>query len=106
MRIQPARDGPGPDRPLRGDYQMKKLLIGFAALPFIAGVAMAGQPMPLSEAQMDKVTAGGGPSLEIEVTSFPGFPASTVEVNFGPTLFNVQFGPDAPAAALITHPAD
>ena len=37
---------------------MKKLLVGLAALPFLAGVAMAGQPVPLSDAQMDKVTAG------------------------------------------------
>ena len=37
---------------------MKKLLIGLAAVPFLAGVAMAGQPPPLSDAQMDKVTAG------------------------------------------------
>jgi hypothetical protein len=37
---------------------MKKLLVGLAALPFLAGVAMAGQPVSLSDAQMDKVTAG------------------------------------------------
>src|SRR5262249_31510816 len=37
---------------------MKKLLIGFAAVPFLAGIAMAGQPKPLTDAQMDKVTAG------------------------------------------------
>ena len=37
---------------------MKKLLVGLAALPLLAGVAMAGQPVPLSDAQMDKVTAG------------------------------------------------
>jgi hypothetical protein len=37
---------------------MKKLLIGLATLPFLAGVAMAGQPMSLNDAQMDKVTAG------------------------------------------------
>jgi hypothetical protein len=37
---------------------MKKLLVGLAAVPFLAGAAMAGQPMPLSDAQMDKVTAG------------------------------------------------
>jgi hypothetical protein len=37
---------------------MKKFLFGLAALPFLAGVAMAGQPTPLSDAQMDKVSAG------------------------------------------------
>ena len=37
---------------------MKKLLCGLAALPFLAGVALADQPMQLSDKQMDKVTAG------------------------------------------------
>ena len=46
---------------------MTKLLYGLAALPFLAGVALAEQPiqrtatqqpMQLSEKQMDKVTAG------------------------------------------------
>jgi hypothetical protein len=37
---------------------MKRLLHGIAALPFLAGVALAQQPMPLSDRQMDKVTAG------------------------------------------------
>lgn len=35
---------------------MKKLLMAMAVLPFLAGVANAGQP--LSDKQMDKVTAG------------------------------------------------
>jgi hypothetical protein len=35
---------------------MKKLLMGLAALPFITGVAWAGQP--LTADQMDRVTAG------------------------------------------------
>jgi hypothetical protein len=39
-----------------------KWLFGLAALPFLAGVASAAQP--LSEAQMDRVTAG------FDVTSF------------------------------------
>jgi hypothetical protein len=37
---------------------MKKLLVGLAPVQFLARFAMAGQPMPLSDAQMDKVTAG------------------------------------------------
>jgi hypothetical protein len=37
---------------------MTKLLYGVAALPFLAGVAFAGEPMQLSDKQMDKVTAG------------------------------------------------
>ena len=35
---------------------MKKVLMGLAALPFLAGVAVAGQP--LTDRQMDRVTAG------------------------------------------------
>lgn len=37
---------------------MNKLLAGLAALPFLAGVATAGQPTPLTNTQMDQVTAG------------------------------------------------
>jgi hypothetical protein len=51
---------------------MKKLLLGLAALPFIASVAMAGQPTRLSDNQMDKVTAG---NLVIVLT--PGIPDDT-----------------------------
>jgi hypothetical protein len=35
---------------------MRKVLMALAALPFMAGVAMAGQP--LTDQQMDRVTAG------------------------------------------------
>lgn len=35
---------------------MKKTLMGMAILPFLAGIAAAGQP--LTDKQMDKVTAG------------------------------------------------
>jgi len=38
--------------------KMKHLLAGLAALPLLAGVALAGQPAPLSDTQMDGVTAG------------------------------------------------
>jgi len=37
---------------------MKRLLIGLAALPFLAGVSFAAQPVPLTDNQMDTVTAG------------------------------------------------
>jgi len=37
---------------------MKKLLFGLAVLPFLAGVSLAGQPLPLTDQQIDKVTAG------------------------------------------------
>jgi hypothetical protein len=37
---------------------MKTLLVGLAILPFLAGVTMGGQPVPLSEVQLDKITGG------------------------------------------------
>ena len=37
---------------------MKRLLLGLAVLPFLAGVSLAAQPVPLSDQQMDTVTAG------------------------------------------------
>jgi len=37
---------------------MKKLVIGLAVLPFLAGVSLAGQPQALTDQQMDKVAAG------------------------------------------------
>ena len=39
---------------------MKRLLYGLAALPLLAGVALAQEPTKLGDAQMDKVTAGWG----------------------------------------------
>jgi hypothetical protein len=46
------------DAPTKGEGLMKKWLFGMAVLPFLAGVALAGQPMQLNDKQMDKVTAG------------------------------------------------
>jgi len=37
---------------------MRKLLLGLAVLPFLAGVSLAGQPQALTDQQMDKVAAG------------------------------------------------
>jgi hypothetical protein len=37
---------------------MKSLIYGLAALPFLAGAALAQQPIPLTSKQMDQVTAG------------------------------------------------
>jgi hypothetical protein len=65
---------------------MKKLLLGLATLPFLAGVAMAGQPAPLSDLQMDQVTAGdvvrfnfvGANNFNLGGTNFDNFgPAGT-----------------------------
>jgi hypothetical protein len=47
---------------------MKKLLIGLAVLPFLAGVSLAAQPVPLSDTQMDAVTAGFD-FLETEISN-------------------------------------
>jgi hypothetical protein len=37
---------------------MKRFLYGFAALPLLAGVAVAQTPMQLSDKQLDRVSAG------------------------------------------------
>ncbi|HJU19093.1 MAG TPA: hypothetical protein VJ770_21770 [Stellaceae bacterium] len=47
---------------------MKKLLLGLAVLPFLAGVSMAGSPTPLTNQQMDKVTAGFD-FFELDITN-------------------------------------
>jgi len=49
----------------------KRLFVGPAALPFLVGAAMAGQPAQLSDSQMDQVTAG-----------------FTITYNLGPGPFN------------------
>jgi len=64
---------------------MRKLLIGLAALPFLAGLAMAGQPKPLTDTQMDKVTAGQLGLIEIECNG--------IELNFFPITQNAVEGP-------------
>jgi hypothetical protein len=52
---------------------MKRFLFGLAALPFLAGAALAGQPAPLTNAQMDQVTAGFDfTELEIQNTGWVG----------------------------------
>jgi hypothetical protein len=37
---------------------VETLLIGLSILPFLAGVAIGGQPMLLNDLQMDRVSAG------------------------------------------------
>ena len=47
---------------------MRKVLLGCAALVCSSGLAMAGQPMLLNDAQMDRVTAGfNGNGIETNV---------------------------------------
>jgi len=48
---------------------MKNLLRGLTVLPFLAGIAVAGQ-VPLSDAQLDKATAG----MVVTPTNAPATP--------------------------------
>lgn len=45
---------------------MKRFLFGLAALPFLAGISLAADPAPLTDKQMDVVTAGFD-FLEVEI---------------------------------------
>jgi hypothetical protein len=72
----------------REKYIMKKLLFGLAALPFLAGIALAGQP--LSDQQMDRVIAGitvvSVPLLAPLPTCGPGAACVTTNVVPSPGL--------------------
>jgi hypothetical protein len=93
---------------------MKKLLASCALLPFLAGMAMAGQPAPLSDTQMDKVTAGlavwfATNNSVVIVTSVPlTAPGGTVVANFpsldgvGPPMTGFPSVTNSQAARLIT----
>jgi len=54
---------------------MKKLVLGLAVLPFLAGMSLAGQP--LTDQQMDKVAAG----FDFTETDINNVGALTVEIN-------------------------
>jgi len=77
---------------------MKKLLIGLAALPFLAGVASADEPTLLNNAQMDRVTAGTNiQEIQPESTSLnlQGLQSQTSIINLQglqsqSTSFNLQ----------------
>jgi len=56
---------------------MRKLLLGLAVLPFLAGVSPAGQPQALTDQQLDKVAAGFD-FFEFDVNNVG---ATQVEVN-------------------------
>ncbi|MGE0260840.1 MAG: hypothetical protein AB7T18_19045 [Alphaproteobacteria bacterium] len=51
---------------------MKALLLGVAAMQLLAGVAIAGQPFSLTDALMDKVTAGVAPPPRSIILTDPG----------------------------------
>ena len=59
---------------------MKKFFYGVAALPFLAGVAFADQPMQLSDKQMDKVTAG----FDLRVTEISNTSWTQISIYDGP----------------------
>ncbi|GGF20004.1 hypothetical protein GCM10011611_27510 [Aliidongia dinghuensis] len=48
---------------------MKKLFAAAAVLPFLSGVALAGQPQALSAAQMDEVTAGAAGGILVTLAA-------------------------------------
>ena len=58
---------------------MRSLLYGLAALPFLAGVALAGQPMQLTDKQMDNVTAG----FDLKVTEISNTSWTQVSIYSG-----------------------
>ena len=61
---------------------MKKLLLGLAVLPFLAGVSVAGQPQPLTDQQMDKVSAG----FDFTEADVNNVGATLVMINEGPVI--------------------
>jgi hypothetical protein len=66
---------------------MQRQLYGLAALPLLASVALAAQPLPLADLQMDIVTAGQAETSGGLSTS----PASPVGMaSFGLLLFFVN----------------
>jgi len=84
---------------------MKRVFVGFAAVPFLAGVAMAGQPMAMSDAQMDRVTAG----IEINIVSGDTGATNLVELVLAPPprVLGIQTGNDPhqpPAGFTIISP--
>jgi hypothetical protein len=62
---------------------MERLLSGLVALPFLAGMAMAAQPVALNDVQMDAVTAGAGTETSGELTLSPATGGS----GLGPKVF-------------------
>lgn len=86
---------------------MKRLLYGLAALPLLAGVALAQEPMQLTSQQMDKVTAGWD-LLEIDLsnTSLTAVavyqhPSNTISCSSCYLLIN---NPAISVASMFNHP--
>jgi len=62
--------------------KINQMLIGLGLLPLLAGAATAAQPTLLSDAQMDRVTAGDEPPA--------GFVTSTIQIRTAGGLIPVQ----------------
>jgi hypothetical protein len=105
-RLQLARHGLGPWK--KGRISMKSLRLGLAALPLLAGVAWAAEP--LSDAQLDAVTAGFS-AVSIADAQASGKVVATVTATLaevGPVTtgdpVTISFGQTA-AAPLSSLPA-
>lgn len=92
---------------------MKKVLMGLATLPFLAGVAAAGQA--LTDQQMDRVTAGftaisiadaeglvGGNSSVLTTTGSLSQVLPFLTVKVGETSFNVYKSLSAAQSSTVT----
>jgi hypothetical protein len=94
---------------------MEKLLCGLAALPLMAGIAMAGQPVALSDAQMDKVTSGAagfmtGPWAPIQAIVDVEGTTTLIVVSTSPQVGQVtglietlSYPPNGPAGPFSTE---
>jgi hypothetical protein len=75
---------------------MKKLLLGLAVLPFLAGMSMAGTPTPLTDKQMDNVTAGfdffevdiSNTSATLVAVDLPAIPCMGCYLHVGGTTYS------------------
>jgi hypothetical protein len=84
----------------REGHVMTKLLLGLASLPFIASMAMAGQPVALSDTQMDKVTAGNF-TYTTQLISAGGISTNTYVIKTGNTTITyTELNPSFPIILL------
>ena len=79
---------------------MKKLLFALATLPLLAGIALAAGP--LSDVQMDLVTAGQQSCTGVVCTTGSITFTTTTVTNGVPTT---TFGEVAPGSAIVTPPS-
>jgi hypothetical protein len=91
--------GNGPERSKDKEDLMKQVLMGLAALPFIAGVATAGQT--LTDQQLDRVTAGFTASSIADAQGVVG--ESGLLFTSGSTLAEVA--PFATRSVIVGTPA-